>query len=199
MLRRRWPRPTFRSIKRPSSSGPRCVIMSRIASSTACETNRPDLLENAIPLMPHIYSYYFAQSCQFFVRHRSLFRKCNNLFNLVTGKPDPQPSGLFCATNHNKIPSFSRRDFKRPAAFRVDFRHLPPGSGRSRQQKSDNVAAASQTRRKPNRSRWLLVTITVRNKGFFLDPLAGSKTLNIESRLDVGLRVKMEPNIELVL
>ena len=40
--------------KEPCFVGPRCVMTSRIASTTACETIRPDLLDNAMPLIPHI-------------------------------------------------------------------------------------------------------------------------------------------------
>src|SRR6266496_1815778 len=41
-------------MKMPSSSGPRWVIISRMRSRTAASTVRRDLLENAMPLMPHI-------------------------------------------------------------------------------------------------------------------------------------------------
>jgi hypothetical protein len=46
-------------MKMPSSSGPRWVMTSRMRLSTAASTIRPDLLENAIPFMPHIEIFDF--------------------------------------------------------------------------------------------------------------------------------------------
>src|SRR5262245_33552616 len=54
MLKRRWPRPIFASTKIPASSGPRCVITSRIRSRTLWSTERPERDDKAIPLIPHI-------------------------------------------------------------------------------------------------------------------------------------------------
>src|SRR4029078_7864646 len=54
MLKRRWPRPILASTKIPASSGPRCVITSRMRSRTRESTERPERDDKAIPLIPHI-------------------------------------------------------------------------------------------------------------------------------------------------
>src|SRR6267378_8236276 len=63
MLNRRWPSPTTPSMKMPSSSGPRWVITSRMRLSTAVSTVRRDLLENAMPFMPHIEIFDYGLPC----------------------------------------------------------------------------------------------------------------------------------------
>src|SRR5688572_10435972 len=87
MLKRRWPRPMFRSMKMPSSSGPRCRTTSRIASSCGRETIRPDRLENAIPLMPHIYFGIESQQ-----------EKCVNTLPRLQQRREPEDFGRLLLT-----------------------------------------------------------------------------------------------------
>src|ERR1051325_3820600 len=82
--------------------------------------------------------------------------------------------------NDNKIHSICPVDFKCAPLLRFDFLHSPVSS--RWQQEADDLGATLQGRGKANRFRRLLLTITVRNERFFLNPLPIPKTLNLETR-----------------
>src|SRR5690242_11787298 len=60
MLRRRCPSPTRLSTKIPESSGPRCLITSRIRTTVSGSRRRPERVDIAMPLMPHIKFDFFS-------------------------------------------------------------------------------------------------------------------------------------------
>src|ERR1041385_6683892 len=89
-------------------------------------------------------------------------------YNAIDGS-SPNPG--ISLRNDNKIHSICPVDFKCAPLLRFDFLHKPVSSRFLGQQETDNLGAALQGRGKAKRFRRLLLTITVRNERFFLNPL----------------------------
>src|SRR5689334_5477623 len=96
----------------------------------------------------------------------------------------------------NKIHSICPVDFKGAPLFGFDFVHEPASSWFLGQQEADDLGAACQSRGKAERFGRLLLTITVRNETFFLNPLAVPKTFNLETR--AWLRIVVKANVNAV-
>jgi hypothetical protein len=95
---------------------------------------------------------------------------------LDRSSPNPCVTGW----NHNKIHSVCPANLKCTAFPGFDLLHDPVSSGFLGQQEGDNFSDAFRSRGKAQGFRRLLLTITVRNEGFFLNPLAIPETLDIE-------------------